>query len=119
MSGPLPWEKDAPLAARWTDLAYDLLVAGELTAVIRVHGEVSVEMISGPCPRCHDRFAHSAPRAGVSDRVGVLAHEHTALPSDWVFVDLWCECTEFHPERPEGRSGCGVGFRVPARIERS
>lgn len=116
MTDPLAWEKDTPLAARWTDLAYDLLVAGDITAVIRVEGDVSLELISGPCPRCHDRFAHAAPRSGVSGNAGVLAHEQARLPSDWVFVDLWCECTELHTGRPEGRAGCGVGFRVPARI---
>lgn len=111
-----PWEADAPLKAEWTDLAYEAVEDGRLSARVRVADDVATEIVEGVCPRCEDPIQVIRPRSAVSTGSGVLADSDSRLRSEWVFVDLMCACTEEHPGRPTGREGCGIGFRIPARV---
>lgn len=48
-------------------------------------------------------------------RQGMLAKAAEAqLEDNLLTVDTWCSCNETHKDRPEGRHGCGVGFRLLA-----
>jgi hypothetical protein len=110
-----PWETGDPYAARWTEHAYDLIVAGDIKASVVMRKGIETEVISGPCPRCGDQFTHSQVNSAVTGRAGVLADETQGLVSQWVFIDTACQCTGAHPGRPAGSTtGCGIFYRVPA-----
>lgn len=113
-----PWEADAPLKAEWTDLAYDAVEEGRLSARVRVADDVATEVVEGVCPRCGDPIQLNRPRSAVTAGSGVLADSESSLRSEWTFIDLRCGCTEEHPGRPIGLMGCGIGFRIPARVVR-
>lgn len=108
---PLAWEKDEPLAARWTELAYPLVVAGTLVARVHRRNGIGWEHVQGPCPRCGDHLDVKE----VTTAVTPSAAGRTAAP-EYRFVDVWCECEGIHPGRPEGRRGCGIAFTVPATV---
>ena len=113
---PCPYEKDNPYDPQWTDKAYDLVLAGDIHAVIEVSDAGATEVVTGPCPRCAEKFTHTAPRAAVAGGAGVLGTENAQLPSEWAAVELYCQCPGPHAGRPEDKHGCGVAYSVPARI---
>ncbi|CAM5324868.1 hypothetical protein GCM10010390_91080 [Streptomyces mordarskii] len=108
-----PWEERS--AFHWTDRAYSLLEQGLLNADVQVVDGVLSTRVQGICPRCNgvldDRQVHTA----VTDlMVGV--HRSTAVPGisgpAVVTIDVTCGCGMAHGAAPEGRTGCGVSFRV-------
>jgi hypothetical protein len=116
----LRWATTDAFDYAWTEKAYDLLVERKITAVVMRAGVVETSVVNGPCPRCEHVFSASKVRTAVTDWEGTLgesADERDPGAAEFVEVDLWCECDDEHPGRPDGRTGCGAAYRVPATRE--
>lgn len=115
-ASPYPYENDNPYDPQWTDKAYDLVMSGDIQAVIEVSQTGATEVVSGPCPRCDEKFTHTAPRSAVAG-AGVLGNKGPELlRSEYAPVELYCECPGPHGGRPTDKQGCGIAYTVPARI---
>ncbi len=111
------WTGDDALSYEWTERAHDLIIAGRISATVRRHAGVRVSEVDGPCPRCDHAFAAEQVLDAVDEeRTGVLG-ETAAPATQYVELDMWCECRRSHPGRPDDApEGCGAGYRVPARL---
>jgi hypothetical protein len=125
----IAYQADAPNAYEWTEVAYNYLVEGKLTASIRALGGISTATVTGTCPYCKDDVRFSEVLDAVSGEslstlsgLGRFARLRGAPPvqADDVYVALtvFCSCTGQHSGRPDGVSyGCGVSFQVEVRRE--
>lgn len=114
---PLPWDSIDPLAARWTDDAYDMLKTGTLKASIIIKSGVETAIVKGECPRCGHDFEHSQIQTAVANFAEDRQpdREPVESKSKWVFVDARCNCISAHSGRPSSQTqGCGIAFCVPA-----
>jgi hypothetical protein len=100
---PLPYEEI-------TDPSYGQVAAGNFT-VERVRKGVLV--LRGSCPRCG--AALEVPLVGtVFDGMRTIfgrRRSRTAAPVEHV-EPLICTCEDEHPNRPQGRTGCGAYWTV-------
>lgn len=114
------YQADAPNAYKWTEVAYDYLLDGKLTAGIRSAGGISTASVTGTCPYCADDVNFSEVLDAVTgESMGTLSRS-PAPPAQaddgYVPLTVSCSCTGQHPGRPAGVSyGCGVNFRVEVR----
>ena len=113
----LRWATTDAFDYAWTEKAYDLLVAKKITAVVVSADGVETSAVEGPCPRCGHTFSERRVRTAVTDRTGTLGGPGDGVGGSFVEVDLWCGCEDEHPGRPDGKTGCGVAYRVPATRE--
>jgi len=105
------------LGYEWTEKAYHMLMRGELNGEVISREKIIRSRVWGPCPRCghdlDDRQTHTAvigimgaETRGGTTRGGVDDEE---APFE---VDVSCGCDGPHSGAPEGKTGCGVSFRV-------
>ena len=116
------YQTDAPNAYRWTEVAYDYLVNGELTASIRSASGISTATVTGTCPYCRDDVKFSQVLDVVTGEamttLGWRRAEPVQADDDYVPLTVSCACTEPHAGRPEGvKYGCGISFRVEVQPE--
>lgn len=113
----IEYETENPYDPEWTNLVYDAMSAGTVQAFMS-SGQV---LVDGPCPRCggNVRFTHDLDvYAGDGDGVGGLIAARTSAKV-YVPIDVTCECSGSHPNRPEGEdSGCGISFTISVEISR-
>lgn len=109
-----PYELRRPTAYEWTEKAYDLLVAGTLTATLTVRHGTEIATAAGDCPRCGHDVRFSMERdAPIPGTIGGLGTDSTSVTEEYVAVDIECRCRGDHPGRPEGiATGCGIVFRT-------
>ncbi len=107
-SNPAP-EPDAPLPyIGITDDTYAVYAAKSFTVTELARGTL---VLRGPCPRCHalidipvvSSIFRSSRSAG--DRLRAGAPKAAEAGHD---EPMMCTCEDEHPDRPEGRSGCGA-----------
>lgn len=101
----------AAFAQEWTTAANQLQRSGAITAKVEVANDVLLEEVSGPCPRCGDRFACTD--------VASAPVVKGALPQDaegWRPVLVVCRCTEPHAGQPANTLGCGVRYNVSVKV---
>lgn len=112
------YQADAPNAYRWTETAYDLLLAGKLSASVTRAGAISTATVSGQCPYCTDDVKFSEVLDAVTGEsmttLGWRRLEGAEADDDgYVPLTVSCRCTEPHAGRPaDVNCGCGVNFRV-------
>lgn len=114
------YEADAPNAYKWTEVAYDYLLDGKLTASIRSAGGISTATVTGTCPYCGDDVNFSEVLDAVTgESMGTLGWRRAQpAPADDGYVPLTvsCSCTAQHTGRPaDVNHGCGINFRVEVR----
>jgi hypothetical protein len=119
-SQAVAYQVDAPNAYEWTEVAYDYLIDGKLTASIRSTGGISTATVTGTCPYCEDDVNFSEVLDAVTGESPGTLSRRAARPVqvDDVYVPLTvsCFCTGQHPGRPVGVShGCGINFQVEVR----
>jgi hypothetical protein len=121
-AGPqgVAYEHDAPNAYKWTEVAYDYLLDGTLTASIRSAGGISTAVVAGTCPYCLDDVNFSEVLDAVTgESIGTLGWRKVRPdPADVGYVPLTvtCSCTAQHAGRPaDVKYGCGINFRVDVR----
>jgi len=77
------------------------------------HVRKGVVVLRGSCPRCHG--AMEVPLVGtVFDGMRSLLGQRrsrAAAPNEHV-EPLVCTCDDTHPNRPEGRAGCGAYWTI-------
>lgn len=114
------YEADAPNAYKWTEIAYDYLLAGKLEASIRSAGRISTAIVTGMCPYCKDDVNFSEVLDAVTgESLGTLSWRRTQpaeADDSYVPLTVSCSCTGEHAGRPAGvKHGCGISFRVDVR----
>ena len=119
-SQDVAYEADAPNAYKWTEVAYDYLLDGKLTASIRSTGGISTATVTGTCPYCGDDVNFSEVLDAVTgESMGTLGWRRTRpdQPDDgYVPLTVSCSCTAQHAGRPaDVNHGCGINFRVEVR----
>lgn len=119
-SAGVPYEPDAPNAYEWTEIAYDYLLDGKLTASIRSTGGISTATVTGTCPHCGDDVNFSKVLdAVIGESMGTLGGRESQpaqADDDYVPLTVSCSCSAQHPGRPADVShGCGINFRVEVR----
>ncbi|MFD7496580.1 hypothetical protein ACFV8T_30060 [Streptomyces sp. NPDC059832] len=126
---PIPYEQTSDY--RWTEVAFDLLESGALTALVMTNDNVSSAVVEGACPRCVHHFTDRRPLTAVTSgiggsRAGVQGTGGTGLVApagaygygDPVVLDVTCSCGAAHPAGASGAadstavSGCGASFRI-------
>ncbi|MEH0542521.1 hypothetical protein QA802_05340 [Streptomyces sp. B21-105] len=68
-------------------------------------------VLSGPCPRCAAPLEVPLPHMVFRGLDGILAlfrPSQRRPASDTRDEPVACACDEHHPDRPEGRKGCGA-----------
>jgi hypothetical protein len=110
----VPYEKAAPNAYKWTERAYDLLIAGDLTAEVRVAAGVQTAYVTGECPHCrHDVRFDQVLDAVAGEVYSTLGESISAPESPYIPLVASCRCSEPHEGRPEKTErGCGINFRI-------
>ena len=111
------YETGEPHAYRWTDAAYDALVAGTLHAEATRRGGVGLVRVWGRCPNCHDPLDETVVLEArmVGGPPGADGADERAIPpeaGEYARVDVRCGCARQHPGGPAGERGCGIVFRV-------
>jgi hypothetical protein len=105
---PLPGQDEPLPYTEITDDTYGGRAAKDFTVTELAHGTLALR---GPCPRCHafieiplvssifrsSRSIGSWPPAQ-APKSGEAGHKEPMM----------CTCEDNHPNRPEGRSGCGA-----------
>lgn len=116
------YETGAPNAYKWTEIAYDYLLDGKLTAGIRSAGGISTATVTGACPYCGDDVNFSEVLDAVAGEslatLGWRGAQPAQADDGYVPLTVSCCCTAPHAGRPAGvKHGCGVNFRVDVRRE--
>jgi hypothetical protein len=96
--------------AETTEDAYGEETAKSFSIIELPHGGL---LLCGPCPRCHATIEvpvvstiFKSPRS-LLDKL--RPHSSTALTTGRDHTEpMMCICTDEHPDRPEGRAGCGA-----------
>lgn len=112
----LPFERTTPHAYRWTDKAFDLLIAGTLAGEVHRQAGLEVAVVSGACPRCTHQFRFTSSQEAVGTGVRTLdVSESVEDAGEYVPVDVACWCEGNHPGRVDTEHGCGITFRIDVR----
>ncbi len=109
----------------WTEKAFDMLEREALHGEVVSRDQIIRSRVWGPCPRCRhaldDQQTHTAitnlmgqPGRGPLP-TGPTADEETGLT--FFAVDVSCDCGQNHPGAPNGKTGCGVSFRVELPLQ--
>jgi hypothetical protein len=106
----------------WTERAYQMLDDGTLAAAGFLTDGVGSAHVWGSCPRCEDRIdvrttasaVVRVTRGGGSEDLDRVVGAPTQPRS--LTVDVICGCGRAHSGAPEGKTGCGVNFRIPAPV---
>lgn len=107
---------------RWTEKAFGMLERGELHGeVVSPHGIIQ-SRVWGPCPRCRHILDDQQTLTAVTNLPGGEWRGGGAVAPDqsgrgdtgpkFYDVDVSCGCGDRHSGAPEGKTGCGVSFRV-------
>ncbi|MGA5704178.1 hypothetical protein [Peterkaempfera bronchialis] len=101
---------------RWTDRAYDLLEAQELT--VKPHNEDTAPcfVVSGRCPRCDHHLVDRQVTVALTGMAGA-SRGSNGDPQEAVVLDVTCGCGTAHQDAPTGVTGCGVSFRIELTAE--
>ena len=82
--------------------------------------------VSGPCPRCRHFLDDRQTLSGLPGLIGVggprgdeVSRGEAAAhwTGRYAQVDVSCGCGDTHDGAPEGRTGCGVSFRVELPVQ--
>jgi hypothetical protein len=113
----MDYESTNPFDYRWTQRAFDLLIAGEIQASVTVHDDIETVLVTGPCPRCGDHFSFDQVRTAVTVGVGSLGEPEAPGGRDpYREVTVPCGCQGTHEGRPdEKKEGCGVAYKLRIR----
>ena len=90
----IAYETHTPNAYKWTEIAYDYLLDGVLTASIQSTGGISTATVTGTCPYCRDDVNFSEVLDAVTgESIGTLGWRKTqpAQPDDG-YVPLTISC---------------------------
>lgn len=115
------YERANPFDYRWTQRAFELLVAGEIQASVAVHGDIETVLVTGPCPRCEDHFSFDQVRTAVTIGVRSFGHDGSSEGRDpYREVTVSCGCHGAHEGRPDDKKeGCGVAYKLRIRAGRT
>jgi hypothetical protein len=111
---------------RWTEIAFEMLDHGDLGGEVISSGGVIRSRIWGPCPQCghhlDDYQTHTAVTSFYADGWRGTTREtgDPAAATDeppYFQVDVSCGCGNTHSGAPEGKTGCGVSFRVELLLQ--
>lgn len=116
----VPYETGTPNAYKWTEIAYDYLLDGKLTAIILSAGGISSATVSGTCPYCRDDVNFSEVLDAVTGEsmgtLGWLRAQPAEADDGYVPLTVSCSCTAQHAGRPADIiHGCGINFRIEVR----
>ena len=114
------YEAATPNAYKWTEVAYDYLLDGKLTASIRSAGGISTATVTGTCPYCADDVNFSQVLDAVTgesmETLGWRRAQPVPADDGYVPLTVSCSCTAQHAGRPaDVNHGCGINFRVEVR----
>jgi hypothetical protein len=107
----------------WTEKAFEMLERDDLHGEVVSRDGVIRSRVWGPCPRCghrghllDDRQTHTAVTnlMGGQSRGPADTGEGDRQEPGLLFfsVDVSCGCGGTHTGAPDGKTGCGVSFRV-------
>lgn len=102
-------EQDAPLPYREiTNLTYAEDAAESFTVTELARGTL---VLRGPCPRCHALIDIPVVSSIFRSSRSVSSRLRSRAPKTTEAVHeepMMCTCEDEHPNRPNGRSGCGA-----------
>jgi len=106
----------------WTEKAFGMLKRGELQGEVTSSRGIVRSRVWGPCPRCQHHLDDQQTLTAVTNLPGGQWRGRSADVSDqaadgqaeptYCDVDVSCGCGDSHSGAPEGKTGCGVSFRV-------
>jgi predicted alpha-1,6-mannanase (GH76 family) len=117
-------------ALEWTVKAHEMLRRGELHARAFYSDEVLSAHVWGTCPRCGHALdvRETLAAAVITPRgsrgwwtalTGAITGQPTSrdfdLPAE-IPIDVGCACEYPHAGAPDRTWGCGVSFRIQARV---
>jgi hypothetical protein len=93
-----------------TEPAYGQIAAENFTVE---HVRKGVLLLRGSCPRCGAAMEVPLVGAVFDGMRSILGRRRstTTAPNEYV-EPLVCTCEDEHPNRPEGRTGCGAYWTV-------
>ncbi|MBT2482966.1 hypothetical protein [Streptomyces sp. ISL-94] len=98
-------------AYEWTERAFRLLEAEQLT--VTEHGAPAAAgfVVSGPCPRCEHHIVDRRAFVALTG-MGGGGRDGGTDATEAVVLDVSCGCGTAHQDAPEGVTGCGASFRI-------
>lgn len=124
---PGEWSYRLTNDIQWTDKAFESLQeGGDMHGEVISRGGVVASRVWGPCPRCRHVLDDRQTLSGLPGLTGVggprgdeVSRGETAQAwkGRYAQVDVSCGCGDTHDGAPEGRTGCGVSFRVELPVQ--
>jgi hypothetical protein len=103
----------------WTERAFGMLERGEMRGEVTSSRGIIHSRVWGPCPRCQHALDDQQTLTAVTNLPGgEWRGWGTGRPTRgqaeprYYDVDVSCGCGDSHSGAPEGKTGCGVSFRV-------
>ena len=106
----------------WTEKAFGMLERGELHGEVTSSRGIVRSRVWGSCPRCQHALDDQQTLTAVTNLPGGEWRGRGVVVSDqpaggqagprYYDVDVSCGCGDSHSGAPEGKTGCGVSFRV-------
>ena len=123
--GDWPYEMTNDFA--WTEKAYQSLQAGgDMHGEVISRDDVLASRVWGRCPRCQHPIDDRQTLSALPGLIGVRGtgrveadQDESATAWRYTTVDVTCGCGDAHQGAPEGRTGCGVSFRVELPIQQA
>lgn len=123
--GDWPYEMTSDFA--WTEKAYQSLQAGgDMHGEVISRDDVLASRVWGRCPRCQHTIDDRQTLSALPGLIGVRGtgraeadQDESATAWRYTTVNVTCGCGDAHQGAPEGRTGCGVSFRVELPIQQA